>query len=127
VTPYIGAGIGTSYNILSGFQDNGVILNGGTLSNSVTYGADAGKWNLAWALHAGLGYKVTPNVTVELGYSYLNLGDAVTGPTNSFDGVTVRNGSGFLVKSITSQDVKLGVRWNLWSPPAYAPPLITKG
>jgi opacity protein-like surface antigen len=127
VTPYIGAGIGTSYNRLSGFQDNGVIINAGTLSNSVTYGADAGKWNFAWALHAGLGYKVTSNVTVELGYSYMNLGSAVTGATNSFDGVTVVNGSGFLVKGITSQDLKLGVRWNLDSPPMYAPPLITKG
>ena len=127
LTPYIGAGIGTSYNRLSGFQDNGVILNGGILSNSVTYGADAGKWNFAWALHAGLGYKVTPDVTIELGYSYMNLGDAVTGATNSFDGVTVVNGSGFAVKSITSHDVKLGVRWNLDSPPAYVPPLVTKG
>jgi opacity protein-like surface antigen len=130
VTPYIGAGLGASYNRLSNFQDNGVILNTANASpfaNSVTYGADAGKWNFAWALHAGLGYKVTSNVTVELGYSYMNLGSAVTGATNSFDGVTVVNGPGFLVKGITSQDVKLGVRWNLESPPVYAPPLITKG
>ena len=127
VTPFVGAGVGSSYNRLSNFQDNGVIINGGVLSNSVTYGSDAGKWNFAWALHAGLGYKVTQNVTIELGYSYMNLGDGVTGPTNSFDGVTVRNGSGFAVKGITSNDVKLGVRWNLDSPPAYMPPLVTKG
>ena len=37
------------------------------------------------------------------------------------------NGHVFQFHNITSQDVKLGVRWNLWSPPAYAPPLITKG
>jgi hypothetical protein len=31
-------------------------------------------------------------------------------------------------RSITSHDVKLGVRWNLDSPPAYMPPpLVTKG
>ena len=128
VTPYIGAGVGASYNQISGFRDDGVIYNGGVLSNSVTYGADAGKWNFAWALHAGLGYRVTPNMTVELGYSYMNLGDAVTGPTNSFDGVTVVNGAAFTVKEITSQDVKLGVRWDFGAPvPAYAPPLVTKG
>ncbi|SDT49185.1 outer membrane protein [Bradyrhizobium canariense] len=128
VTPYIGAGIGGSYNRVSGFQDNGVIYNGGVLNNSVTYAGDAGKWNFAWALHAGLAYRVTQNVTLELGYSYMNLGDAVTGPTNSFDGVTVVNGSPFVMKSITSNDVKLGVRWNLDSPPVYAPPpLVTKG
>jgi opacity protein-like surface antigen len=126
VTPFIGAGVGTSYNRISGFRDDGVILNGGVMSNSVTFGADAGKWNFAWALHAGVGYKVTPNVTVELAYSYMNLGDAVTGPTNSFDGVTVVNGSGFTVKDITSHDLKLGVRWNFDSPQPVMP-LIRKG
>jgi opacity protein-like surface antigen len=130
VTPYIGAGIGGSYNRISGFRDDGVILNtalANPLSNSVTYAGDAGKWNFAWALHAGLAYRVTPNVTIELGYSYMSLGDAVTGPTNSFDGVTVVNGSSFVMKTITSNDLKLGVRWNLESPPVYAPPLVTKG
>jgi opacity protein-like surface antigen len=128
VTPYIGAGIGTSYNKISGFRDDGVIYNGGVLNNSVTYAGDAGKWNFAWALHAGLGYRVTPNVTVELGYSYMNLGDGLTGATNSFDGVTVVNGSGFTIKDITSHDLKLGVRWDLDSPPPPPPPpLIRKG
>jgi opacity protein-like surface antigen len=126
VTPYIGAGVGASYNQLSGFRDDGVIYNGGVLNNSVTYGGDAGKWNFAWALHAGLGYRVTPDVTIELGYSYMNLGDAVTGATNSFDGVTVVNGSGFTVKNITSNDLKFGVRWDLDNPPP-PPPLVTKG
>ncbi len=127
VTPYIGAGIGGSYNRISGFRDDGVIYNGGVLNNSVTYAGDAGKWNFAWALHAGLAYRVTPNVTLELGYSYMSLGDAVTGPTNSFDGVTVVNGSPFVMKNITSNDFKLGVRWQLESPTIYAPPLVTKG
>jgi opacity protein-like surface antigen len=127
VTPFIGAGIGASYNQISGFRDDGVIYNNGVLANSVTFGADAGKWNFAWALHAGLGYKVTPNVTIELAYSYMNLGNAVTGLTNSFDGVTVVNGSGFTLKDITSNDLKLGVRWNFDVPQPVAPPLIRKG
>jgi hypothetical protein len=34
----------------------------------------------------------------------------------------------FQFHNITSQDVKLGVRWNLDSPPVYVPPpLVTKG
>ncbi|MCL2716493.1 MAG: outer membrane beta-barrel protein [Alphaproteobacteria bacterium] len=130
VTPYIGAGVGGSYNRLSGFRDDGVGTPGGVLTNSVTYGADAGKWNLAWAVHAGLGYKVTPNTTLELGYSYMNLGDSSTGATRSFDGVTLVNGSPFTVKDITSHDVKLGVRWNFDTPSIYVPPpmpLATKG
>ena len=53
-------------------------------------------------------------------------GDAVTGRTNSFDGVTVVNGSGFTIKDITSNDLKLGVRWNFDVPQPVAP-LIRKG
>ncbi|MDE5446151.1 outer membrane beta-barrel protein [Bradyrhizobium sp. CSA207] len=128
VTPYIGAGIGGAYNRLSGFRDDGVISTGGVQSSSVTYAGDSGKWNLAWAVHAGLAYKVTPNVTLDLAYRYINLGDAVTGPTHSFDGVTVVNGSPFTVKDITSHDLMLGVRWNLDQPtPVYHTPLVTKG
>ncbi len=127
ITPYIGAGIGGSYNRISGFRDDGVIYNGGILNNSVTFAGDASKWNFAWALHTGLAYHVNRNLVLELGYSYMNLGDAVTGPTNSFDGVTVVNGSGFTMKTLTSHDLKFGVRWNIDSGPVYAPPLVTKG
>ena len=125
ITPFVGVGVGGSYNTISGFRDDGFQI--GTSSAS-TYASNASKWNFAWALHAGVAYKVTPGFTVELAYRYLNLGDGVTGPTNSFDGVTVVNGGPFTVKGITSNDVRLGVRWNLDSPPVYAqPPLVTKG
>jgi opacity protein-like surface antigen len=131
VTPFVGAGVGTARNTISGFRDDGVILNTANatpFSNSVTYANEGSKWNLAWALHAGLAYKVLPGLTVELAYRYINLGDGITGATNSFDGVTLVNQSGFLLKDITSQDVKLGVRWELDTPPVYVPPpLIRKG
>ena len=90
---------------------------------------NASKWNLAWAAYAGLAYKVTPGLSLELTYRYVNLGTANTGPTNSFDGVTVVNGHPFNFGTITSQDVMLGFRWNLGEPepPVMAPPLIRKG
>jgi opacity protein-like surface antigen len=128
VTPFIGAGVGTSRNSISSFRDDGISLQTGFgTSPSSTYAADASRWNFAWALHAGLGYQVTRNVTIELAYRYMNLGDFVTGRTNSFDGVTVVNGSPFTIKDVTSHDVKLGVRWNFDNPPVYAPPLVRKG
>jgi len=129
VTPYIGAGVGAAHTQISGFRDDGVIyFPVGTLNNSVTYGADAGKWNFAWALHAGLAYKISPNVTLDLAYRYINLGDATTGPTRAFDG-SFSNGSPFTIQDLTSHDLMLGVRWNLDAEPVYAPPppLITKG
>jgi opacity protein-like surface antigen len=126
VTPFIGAGIGTSYNKISGFRDDGVIINAGALSNSVTYFADNGKWNFAWAAHAGLAYKVNPGFTVELAYSYMNLGDAAPGNFRAFDNSS-SGASTIKFRDITSHDLKLGVRWDLNSPPVYMPPLVTKG
>lgn len=127
ITPFIGAGVGGSYNKLSGFRDDGIQIAGGVPSSSATYFADNGKWNLAWAAHAGLAYKVNPGFTVELAYSYMDLGDAAPGNFRAFDG-SISGTSTIKVKDITSHDVKLGVRWDLNSPPAYMPPpLVTKG
>jgi opacity protein-like surface antigen len=131
MTPFVGAGVGASRNTISGFRDDGIFNDTAVVpvqAISSTFAGDASKWNFAWALHAGVAYNVTRNVTIELAYTYMNLGNAVTGPTNSFDGVTVVNGSGFTFKNITSNDVKLGVRWQFDNPqPAYQPPLVTKG
>ncbi len=112
ITPFIGAGIGTSRNTISNFVDTGATQAGATIL-STTYGETASKWNLAWAAYAGLAYKVAPGLNLELTYRYLNLGHAATGLTNSFDGVTVVNAPGFNFGDITSQDVMLGFRWNL--------------
>lgn len=73
--------------------------------------------NLAWALHAGVANKVTRNFTVELAYRYLDMGDGLTGDLRTFDGIV----------NITLHDLKLGVRWDLSSPPSYALPLMRKG
>jgi opacity protein-like surface antigen len=128
ITPFIGAGIGTSRNTISSFVDTGATqagLGGGSIL-STTYGENASKWNLAWAAYAGLAYKVAPGLNLELTYRYVNLGHAATGLTNSFDGITVVNAPGFNFGDITSQDVMLGFRWNL---PTELPvaPVITKG
>jgi opacity protein-like surface antigen len=128
LTPFVGLGIGGSRNSISSFRDDGLNLPGaGPPIASTTFGADASKWNFAWAVHAGLGYQVTPGLTMELSYRYLHLGDAMTGPLTSFDGVTVVNGGPFTFKDLTSHDFRLGVRWMLGEPPPPPPPLMRKG
>src|SRR5665647_2322415 len=97
---------------ISSFRDDGFGNTFGVARpSSVVYAADAGKWNFAWALHTGLAYKVTPNVTVELGYSYVNLGDATTGYNSNFGGGPTAQFP-WTMKDITSHDLTLGVRWN---------------
>jgi opacity protein-like surface antigen len=122
ITPFVGAGVGMSRNTISNFTD----IN--TPTAGVAFGDTASKWNFAWAAHAGLAYKVTPGMTMELGYSYVNLGDAVTGDLRTYTGVNaVYNPTTF--KNLTSHDLKLGVRWELDAAPVYLPPppLVRKG
>ena len=81
VTPFIGAGVGCARVYDHGFTDQGIASNFGVgPSAGVSPMRDnVSKWNFAWALHAGLAYKVTPNFTVELAYRYLDMGDGLTG------------------------------------------------
>lgn len=120
-TPFVGGGIGGAYNIISGFRDVNIPVGG------VAYADSHGKWNLAWAVHAGVGYQVTPNFTVELAYRYLNLGDAQSGDVTAYDGTNnVYNPMHF--RDIDSHDLKLGVRWLINPVPVVAPPpVVTKG
>ncbi len=126
VTPFIGAGIGASRNTISSFVDTGATQVGGAIL-STTYGNTSSKWNLAWALYGGLAYRVTPGLTLELAYRYLDLGAATTGRTNSFDGVTIVNGTPFGFHDITSHDFMLGMRWMLNEPAAMPAPIVRKG
>jgi opacity protein-like surface antigen len=127
VTPFIGAGVGGARVSIANFTDQGITNIGGVTSPSLAFGDNVAKWNFAWAAHAGLAYKVTPNFTVELAYRYLDMGDGLTGDLRTFDGTNnINNPTTF--KNITSHDLKLGVRWDLTSPQVYAPPpLIRKG
>lgn len=130
VTPFVGVGVGAANVRLSGFED--IVVGsltpgvGGNFINANNSAAAGSKWNLAWAVHAGLAYKVTPNFSIELAYRYLNLGDGKTGTITGFDGTY--QGAGYALDDIYSHDVKLGVRWLLAPEPAVpAMPLITKG
>jgi opacity protein-like surface antigen len=128
VTPFIGAGVGTARVSIGNFTDTGDFINGGVQNHSFDYAGQASQWNFAWAVHAGLAYKVSPGLTLELAYSYVNMGNGLTGPTYSFDQVTNTTHAPFSYNNITSNDVKLGLRWELNTPPVYAPPpLVRKG
>ncbi|MBK5959071.1 cell envelope biogenesis protein OmpA [Rhodoplanes elegans] len=133
VTPFIGAGIGGSYNRISNMVDSSIsnyylpAAGGYVTGPGMAFGADTGKWNFAWALHAGLAYKVTPGLTLEVAYRYLNLGDAASGDLVDYTGGNFYNNP-VDFKTITSHDLKVGMRWMLSAPePVYQPPLMRKG
>lgn len=121
MTPFVGAGIGASRVSISGFTD----IN--TPNAGVAFGADRSKWNLAWALHAGVGYQATKNLTLELAYRYTHLGDGITGDVVTYNGVNDFNNP-TTFKNINSHDLKLGLRWTCCDdPPPPPPPLVRKG
>lgn len=122
-TPFVGAGIGYSRNTIDNFRD----VNAPNLA--VGYADSNSQWEMAWALHAGIAYKVTPNFTAEFAYRYVNLGDFASGDMIGYNGVnTVYNPIN--LNNVVSHDFKLGLRWNLspvepYAPlamPAYSPP-----
>ena len=102
VTPYVGAGIGASYINVSGYDY--------TNPNGITGSVRGDKnWSFSWALMAGVGYEVTDNLTLDVGYRYLNLGDGKTKKTGGgFNGdVPVK------IKHLQAHEMRVGVRYML--------------
>ncbi len=101
--PYIGAGAGASYlrtsDVKSGAKDNG----------TGAYPKSEGQWNFAWALMAGDEYPINERLSLDLGYRYLDLGDAKTGGVRDSGG----NLTHMSVEDITAHEVRVGLRYYL--------------
>ena len=123
ITPFIGAGIGYSQNTLSNWRDVNMF------NNAIGYSDSHSQWEMAWALHAGLAYKVSKNFTAEIAYRYVNLGDFRTNDLIGHDGSNATYNPIHL-NGVTSHDIKLALRWSLgasdYAPapafPTYVPP-----
>jgi opacity protein-like surface antigen len=114
VTPYIGGGVGFASIDVIGLKDVNVPNLG------VAFAKNHTETNFAWALYAGLAYDVTPGVTIDLSYRYLDLGDAQSGIRYAYNDPSVTAG-GIEINDITSHDLMLGVRWKLGRQPAPMP------
>jgi opacity protein-like surface antigen len=73
LTPYVGAGIGTTHLRTHEFTNITVIEPNESISDST-------RWNLSYAGMAGVTFRFAPNLILDVGYRYLKLGDAVSGP-----------------------------------------------
>jgi len=104
ISPFVGAGVGAANVKISDFTDVGVTV------DSVAFGADHDEWNFAWAVHAGVGWEITPAFTVELAYRYLDMGDAESGDLVTYDGINNVDNP-MIFEDITSHDIKLGARY----------------
>jgi len=115
VTPFVGAGVGGAIHNFTGITDIG--QGDGVSAGRVTT-------NLAWALMAGLSFNVTPNLKLEMGYRYLNMGTLTSNPIICND-----TSSCFLERQsfkLYSNDIRIGFRYMFADYAQPAPPLIAK-
>ncbi len=94
LTPYVGGGAGVGYVTIRDFQSTNAppFVNG-----------DNDQWKFVWAGMAGVGWAVAPNLTLDLGYRYLSLGNLRTG-SDAAGSMTFRN--------VAGHEVRVGLRWS---------------
>ncbi len=125
ITPYVGAGIGTAYDRVSGVEDIGP-LPPGTIGFGYTYN-NASSWNLAWNVQAGLTYNVSNNFKVDFNWRYLNMGSPQSADVYC-QNTTSCTPNYLVLKDMSSQDFRIGFRWLLQPEVApEPPPLMSRG
>jgi opacity protein-like surface antigen len=118
-TPFIGAGVGFADNFFRGLTDMGE-------AGGFGFAADNSSFSFAWAAMAGIGYSVTPNLRLEIGYRHLDMGTATSGAIICQN--TPECGHEVQQFHLASNDIRLGMRWIFadFVPPPPVVPLVTK-
>ncbi len=115
VTPFAGAGVGVANVEVKGLTDisYGSGAYGGQGNGGGGFAGDKNQINFAFAVMAGLDFAVTPNLTLELGYRYLNLGNVKTAAINCVSTPSCPNEVQHY--KLQSNDIRLGFRYNFAS------------
>jgi len=103
--PYVGAGLGIAFHDV----ENVIFSNAGPLGNNPLFGNE--DTDLAWSVMAGVSKQVTPNMSIDVGYRYIDMG--------SIDSSGLDN-TGFLnppleIDNITAHELKVGLRYQIGS------------
>jgi opacity protein-like surface antigen len=108
ISTYIGAGIGMAHNRLQNYRAQAncyVVCNAGVPAGlqPATYLPPGTRYNIAWALMAGVGVTLGSGFTLDAGYRYVNLGEAKT----KLDAFSV----GAKMKDLSAHEFRLGLRY----------------
>ncbi|HEY8579921.1 MAG TPA: outer membrane beta-barrel protein [Beijerinckiaceae bacterium] len=120
VTPFVGVGLGGSMNRMTNFYDHNPTTGGFGIGITST------KYRFAWAVMAGLSYAVTQNVSLELGYRYLDRGEGETRLACFQGGACAGERQHY---KVGSHDLRLGMRWmfaDSYMPAPSPEPLVRK-
>ncbi len=98
-TPYVGVGLGASYVMVDDVHFINPAGPGGTWNSG-------SNWNFAWALMAGFGVDLASNVTLDVNYRYLDLGEGNSGI------LSIGGGTHPIVyDDLRAHEVRVGVRY----------------
>lgn len=100
-TPYVGAGIGVAYNI----TDEVYFTGNPNLVNRIRGDRDI---SFAWALMAGVGYNLSERTILDVGYRYLDLGEAGSENIDSALNYNPR----VRIDDLASHEIKVGLRYH---------------
>lgn len=128
LTPYVGVGVGAALNRMYDARQDTVSVAG--YGSYGIYGNDS-KWNLAAALYAGLDYELTKQLSLDVGYRFLWLGDAQTkaGTCYQADGTeTTCSGDNpkWWANDLMSHDVRVGLRYKFFDDTPAHMPVVAK-
>jgi opacity protein-like surface antigen len=96
LTPYVGGGIGIARPNTGDFT----VASAGNLDIDT-----AASWNFAWALMAGVSYRLMGNYHIDVGYRHINMGDVTTGRDSA--------GNQLAFQKLSADEVRFGFRYVL--------------
>jgi opacity protein-like surface antigen len=99
ITPYVGGGVGVAAHNFRNLTDTGA---------GFGYASDTSPANFAWALMAGVSLNVTPNLKLDLGYRYLDMGSIHSNPIYTLAPPDFQEVQSF---HVASHDFRLGLRY----------------
>lgn len=104
VVPYVGAGVGLSYNKI----DEVFFTQNPALTNTIAGDRDVA---FAWSLMAGFGYQISQRAILDVGYRYIDFGSGKSGRVDNagFQNPAVE------VQDLTAHEFKVGLRYHFGS------------
>ncbi|MGE0233260.1 MAG: outer membrane protein [Flavobacteriaceae bacterium] len=113
ITPYVGAGIGWARH------EAGTFLNDGTVipPSGVTSLSGNTDWTFVYALMAGAAVDISPNMKLDFGYRYIDLGSARSGTLTNLGTTAPR----IVYDDMAAHELRIGLRYMFDTGYDYAP------
>lgn len=96
LTPYLGAGAGGTSLRMRDFRS--------PIAPVIAASRDDSRWRFAWAYMAGIAYRVSNNLLLDVGYRHLDFGSGET---------WLSDGNQLVVNGFKSDEVRVGVRYQI--------------